>query len=377
MARERKQQARTTRKTTSDAAKAKKSGPIAKKATLRRRARKVAAREPAATKAAPAKRRSDVGAGSQPKANRPTSRLEMPTLGGDLNRREIRIEDYADVSDGRASVLSVVIGLEEQVNTAFKLRQILQADLDATRRELAEASAARAELESRIKPIGAQATLVQRVGRAVSAAEAQRNKLAGALAKTELELQAATAERDALAENVCSAEDVAGRLETERMAREAQVMNTQDTVAEVEHLRSKLAKTTTDRGRLCERVRGLTSRLQSTEVSNETFGVDLTEAREFAHSLRKEAEDLRGRLSDAQNHMAHLRPEVKQQRAANKDLTATMASIRAKIKASNREFKAAAKELRLAKEALQKITGEATLVSSRVRQWYFKPANGG
>ena len=41
-------------------------------------------------------------------------------------------DDYADVSDERASILAIVKDLEGQVDTAYQLKEILEAELEAT-----------------------------------------------------------------------------------------------------------------------------------------------------------------------------------------------------------------------------------------------------
>jgi chromosome segregation ATPase len=55
------------------------------------------------------------------------------------------LEDFADASEERASIISTVKGLEGQVETVFKLNEILEAQLDAAQKKLSE------ELSSRVQ----------------------------------------------------------------------------------------------------------------------------------------------------------------------------------------------------------------------------------
>ena len=55
--------------------------------------------------------------------------------------------DFADVSEERASIISVVRGLEGQVETAFKLKEILQGQLDTLQKRLSDEFDARAQSE--------------------------------------------------------------------------------------------------------------------------------------------------------------------------------------------------------------------------------------
>jgi hypothetical protein len=64
---------------------------------------------------------------------------------------EPRTGDHEDVSEEKASVISIFESLAEQLETAYRLKEDLQADLDAARKRLSEESAARAALEARVR----------------------------------------------------------------------------------------------------------------------------------------------------------------------------------------------------------------------------------
>jgi chromosome segregation ATPase len=55
--------------------------------------------------------------------------------------------NFADVSEERASIISVVRGLEGQVETAFRLKEILQSQLDTLQKRLSDEFDARAQSE--------------------------------------------------------------------------------------------------------------------------------------------------------------------------------------------------------------------------------------
>ena len=61
--------------------------------------------------------------------------------------RKKRTNNFADVSEERASIISVVRGLEGQVETAFRLKEILQTQLDTLQERLSDEFDARAQSE--------------------------------------------------------------------------------------------------------------------------------------------------------------------------------------------------------------------------------------
>jgi len=60
------------------------------------------------------------------------------------------LEGFADASEERASIISTVKGLEGQVETVFKLNEILEAQLDAAQKKLSEELASRVHSEVQV-----------------------------------------------------------------------------------------------------------------------------------------------------------------------------------------------------------------------------------
>ncbi len=253
--------------------------------------------------------------------------LEMQQIDSGVENSGIRTEDYADVSEERSSIISIVKGLEEQVDIAFKLKEVLEAELDAAQKKLSEESAARAQLEAKVNSLETQAALADQLREDITFAEEERNKYANLLAETQPQLEAVTGERDSLVEEVASVRAHAKELESAKMAFEAQVMNLKDKVADIDRLRAELGEVT---------------------------------------------EDLRAKLTGADRRVANLRAQLEEQQAVNRELVETRTRLKSEIKMLNTNHKAAKNELEVFKKALRDIRSEATRTSGRVRQRYFK-----
>ena len=280
---------------------------------------------------------------------------------------EIEMEDFADVSEERSGIISIVKDLEGQIDTAYELKGVLEAELDAIQKKLSEESAARAELEQRVKSVEAQAALAEQLHEDISFAEQERNKFADSLAQTRQQLKAVNNERDSLARQTASAATHINELESDKTALEAQVMNLKDKVTDMGRLRTEFAEIKKARQGLDEQVRGLSSRLEASDTSKDTFEKELAEARE-------QVENLRDKLMGAESQVADLRPQFEQQQAVNKDLMETKRRLENKIKTLNVNYKATKKELDAFRKAMRDIRSEAVRTSGRVRQRYFKPS---
>jgi len=274
-------------------------------------------------------------------------------------------EDFADVSEERTSILAIVKDLEGQVDTAYQLKEILEAELDVAQKKLSEESTARAQLETQVESLRAQAVLVDQLREDISFAEEERDKSASLLAEIQPQLQAVTKERDSLAEEVDSAKSLTKEFEGEKVALEAQVMNLKDKIADMDNLRSELDETIETRKNLEEQIRALSSRLEGAEKSNKAFEEDLTAA-------QKQVESLQEKLMVANSRVVEIRAQLEEQQATNRDLMEANTRLENELKTSKVSFDAAKNELKAFKVAMHDIHSEASRTSGRVRQRYFK-----
>jgi len=281
---------------------------------------------------------------------------------------EIKIDDFVDVSEERASIISIVNDLEGQIDTAYELKEAVEAELEATRKKLSEESAARARLEEHVKPLESQGVLVEQLREDLSFAEEERNKLSDSLTGAQQQLEAVTKERDSLSEKASSAEAQTKEIEDEKISLEAQVMNLKDEVADIDRLRGELAEVTETRRDLAEQVRDLSSRLEASDTSKNAFERDLARANE-------KMEKLRGKITDADSRMTTLRTQLEKQQAANRDLIETNSRLESELRTMTANCETAKNELEVFKKALRDIRSEATRTSGRARKRYFKLKN--
>jgi chromosome segregation ATPase len=282
------------------------------------------------------------------------------------------MENDTNVPEDGATIVSIIKGLEGQVDTAFKLKEVVEADLEAAQKRLSKESAARAELQARVESLEPQAALVDRLREDIAFAEEEREKFANSLAETGQQLEAVTDERDSLAEEAACAKAHAEELEGEKTVLEAEVMNLTDRAADLNRVRRELAETTEARRDLGERVRDLSSRLEASDAARSALEGDLAEAREAVRSLREEVEDLRPRLAGAGSQVADLHLQLEEQQAANRDLTETKTRLESEIRTTKVDHVAAKNELEAVKRTLRDVSSELTGTSRRVRQRYFK-----
>ena len=286
----------------------------------------------------------------------------------DADQSELNLEDFADVSQERASIISIVKGLEGQVETAFKLKEVLEAELDTTQNGLAEELDARAQLEVQVKSLEVRAALAEQLREDIVFAEEERNKFSNLLAQIQPQLEEVTAERDSLAEKTASAETNVEELEGEKMTLEARVMDLKDRIVGTNHLRGELAEITEAHRGSREQVYDLTKRLEASDASREALERELAETHQNALTLRE-------KVTCADDLIADLRIQLEDQQATNRELMETNTRLENEIKMVNINYKATMNELDASKNALREIHSEATQTSGRVRQRYFKSAS--
>ncbi len=277
-------------------------------------------------------------------------------------------EGFTDVSEERTSIISIVKGLEGQVETAFKLKEVLEAELETTQNRLAKELDARAQLEVQVKSLEARAALADQLREDIFFVEEERNKFSNQLADIQLQLEQATAERDSLAEKMASTETNVKELEDEKMTLEANVINLKDRIVGTNHLRGELAEITEAHRGSREQVHDLTKRLEVSETSKEAFEKELAEIHQNALTLQE-------KVTCADNLIADLRIQLEDLQITNRELMETNTRLENEIKMVNINYKATKNELDASKNALREIRSEATQTSGRVRQRYFKSAS--
>lgn len=292
---------------------------------------------------------------------------------------EVVIEDadYGNVSEERSSILSIVRGLEGQVETAFKLKEVLEEELDTAQERLSEELSVRVELEARLSALEAEAALVEHLREDISFAEEERNNFVELLGQVQPELEAMTLERDSLTEQVAAMDTNIVELDDDKTTLEAQVMNLKDKVSEMERLRGQLDDLTETRLELTEKVRELSRDLNASDTSKGSFEKDLTMTKEKVSNLSVEVDYLQKNLADSESQVADLRIRLEDQQIANRNMVEVKARLEGEMKMLNLNYESAKNEIKGFKNALYDIRSEATRTSSRVRQRYFKPDNGG
>jgi len=290
-----------------------------------------------------------------------------------IEESELEIEDLADISEERASIISIVKGLEGQVETAFKLKEVLEAELDTTQQRLSEEMEARTQLEVQVNSLQAQAALAEQLRQDISFAEEERNKFVNLLAEVQPQLEEVTTERDSLTEQMASTETNTKELESEKMALEAQVMNLKDKIIDADRLSKELAEITQAHRESREQTHDLTRRIEAAEDSKNALETQLAGAHHNAQNLRAETEQLRRKVADSESRAADFRIQLEDQQAVNRELVEANTRLENEIKMANINYKAVKGELDAFKDALRDIRSEATRTSGRVRQRYFKP----
>jgi len=227
------------------------------------------------------------------------------------------IDDSANGSQERSSIISMVRGFEEQVETAFALKEVLEAELDTTQRRLAQEVEARSQLEAQVELLQTHTALAEQLREDISFAEQERDRFADELANTRPQLEQAVAERDALAKQIASAKADAEDLQSEKKALEAQVMKLQNKIIDADSLHKELTDTTQAYQRL----------------------------REQHHDLQD----------------------------ANRELMGTTTRLENEIRRVNADHEAAKKKLSVLKVGLSDIRSEAMQTSRRIRNKYAKP----
>jgi len=216
----------------------------------------------------------------------------------------------ADVSQERADILSIVKSLERQADTSFKLKDVLETDLDAVQKKLSKETSARAQLEEKIRLLETNSGSTEQLHKENSSLKQERDRLAHLLAEIRPQLESVTEGRDSLAEEMIFAQTRAKELAGKKAELETQIRRLQEKNADVERLRAELTKVTDERRVLAEQVRRLMDRLEEANKVRDTLEADLAASHEAVCNLRREMEELQDNLNSDDSEVSNLRNQL-------------------------------------------------------------------
>ena len=175
--------------------------------------------------------------------------------------------DFADVSEERASIISVVRGLEGQVETAFRIKEILQGQLDTLQKRLSDEFDARAQSEVQL-------------ARRLEASEASKDALERELTETHENARILREEVEQLREEV-------ERLREKVTCGDARTADLCILLEDQQATNRKLTETTAR----------LENEIEMANINYESAKNELDAFKNAVHDIRSEATQTSGRVS--------------------------------------------------------------------------------
>ena len=316
-------------------------------------------KEPAVGKEAPLPQVTDQAPSTESEATEPEHTEPL------AEQFEADIEEHPDISQKSASVISIVDDLRRELDTTCEIKEALEADLSAARKELREMSSARSELEARVELLQEQANLAEQLREDVAFAEEERNTTARLLEETKAQLEELAEERDSLAREIAEAHKSIEKLQRDKVDLETKISLLEDKVTEMNRLRDELQKMAEAHRQLDASAHDLTTRLEASGASNDVLESDLAAARE-------EGANLQEKLAIANESLREMRAESEEQKTENRDVRDANLRLGQELKMLTNRYEAAAENLEAHKKALAKIHA-AALASGRARKRRAQP----
>lgn len=301
----------------------------------------------------------------------PTTEIEAPEpehTKALTEQFEADIEQHPDISQKSASVISIVTDLKRELDTTCEIKEALEADLGAARKELREMSSARSGLEARVELLQEQADLAEQLREDVAFAEEERNTTARLLEETKTQLEELAEERDSLAKEIAESKKSVEKLQRDKVDLETKVSLLEDKVTEMNRLRDELEKMAEANRELEAGADDLTARLDASKASNNALESDLAVARE-------EAANLQEKLALANESLREMRTEREEQKTENRDVRDTNLRLEQELRMLTSRHEGACENLEAHKKALAKIHA-AALATGRTRKRRVEPPQG-
>jgi len=237
-------------------------------------------------------------------------RLQADNKFENIADSDFRTLSLADVSQERADILSIVRSLERQADTSFKLKDVLETDIEVVQKKLSKEMAARAELEAKVESFETSSGSTAQLHKENASLMEERDRLAHLLTEIRPQLESITEGRDSLAEETAFAQKRARELASRKANLETQVKHLQEKVADTERLRAEMTKVTDERQVLTEQMRRLMGRLDEANKVRDTLEADLAASHNAVCELRKEMESLQDKVTGDGSQVSDLRSKL-------------------------------------------------------------------
>jgi DNA repair exonuclease SbcCD ATPase subunit len=292
--------------------------------------------------------------------------LELEMVGGTQPAADA-VAVQAEVSERSSSIIAMIEGLHGEIETAYELKEALEADLAAIKNKVSEEEAARAESEARMKLLEAKAALGDQLREDISLVEEERDETARRIKKVTSQLEHVTEERNRLAEQTVSDEARIKHIQADKIALEAKILDIKETVVEMDHLRKELAETREESHRL---EAGFKGKLEASAVAKNATELDLTTTREVVRHQNERIEELEDSLATAEADLGDLHGKLDREQVENANLVESNRRAEDETKTLNARLEAMENELDLNKNALRNIHATMARTTRNVRDRY-------
>ena len=271
------------------------------------------------------------------------------------------------LSEEGARILTIMSGLGDDLETALKANEALNADAAGMAQALESESRARARAVSERTYLEARVAEDDYLRDEIRFVEEERDDVARRLDRTMGRLDETTKERDTLTARLHEAEEALAASRDEAPARRARIAYLEAKVAEMDGIRLKLVEAEEMRRASREAAEDLSERLAAAETCKEALALDLTTTREVTRTVRAETEELHAALEAARRDLAELKAKVVVQESENRKLTHERKRAECARAVLEAKHVAALRELRSHQKALAHVRTATADAYGRIR----------
>ena len=300
--------------------------------------------------------------------------IELDLVGG-RDRDPGDLSEPAGMSDDGSSIIAMVKDLHAEIDTAYELREGLEADLAAMTNKLSEEKGLHGEHEAQLRLLEAKAAFGDQLQRDLASEKKTHTDTSRRLDEVTSQLEKVTEERNRLAEQNTTDAARMQEIQGDMDGLETKVSHLETKVAEMGRLRETLAETREDiaeareqSDRLEEQRQDLKGKLEASEVAKNAIELDLTTTREVVRNQNEHVEELKDILETAEAGLADLRVEFDRQQAENANLVESNQRAEGETRTLNARLEAVEKELDSSKQALRDIHSATVRTTRRVQK---------
>ena len=282
----------------------------------------------------------------------------------------------SSIEEEKGDVFKIIVDLEAQLESTFAMKEALENDLEASRKEVGDLRWSNKDLEARVTVLDEEVAAATDLQSELSFAEEEKARALEKSQDLEEGLNTATEERDSLNKAIAETRSNLQEAEKARGDLEAQVYRLNEKVRGLEEIQADLVQIRSERDRSVDRVRELDTEVESVKTANRALDLALKHSEQAAKDLLEDKKQLDRSVTDLLDEKRATRARMERLEEENEASIARISVLDSEVGDLTSRGHSLEAEMDAARRTLGEIHTALADTKAKARKRYYRVKKG-